>query len=71
MCPSMGLAEDGSEDAICERIFPTLVECEFLGSGQFEAQSDAHIAVFEFIEVWCNRHCRHSAVTEPAQYARR
>ncbi len=59
--PSMGTVGDCFDNAMCESFFATL-ECELLDRQRFATQTDARIAVFDFIEGWYNTHRRHSAL---------
>src|SRR5260370_29374045 len=59
--PSMGSLGDCFDNAMCESFFATL-ECELLDRRRFKTQSEARMAVFEFIEGWYNPHRRHSAL---------
>jgi transposase InsO family protein len=57
---------------MAESFFATL-ECELLDRSRFKTPPEARIAVFEFIEAWCNPHRRHSALDyrSPIHYERR
>lgn len=59
--PSMGSVGDCFDNALCESFFATL-ECELLDRRRFRTQSEARMAVFEFLEGWYNLHRRHSAL---------
>jgi putative transposase len=59
--PSMGSVGDAYDNALCESFFATL-ECELLDRRRFATPTQAHIAVFDFIEGWYNPHRRHSAL---------
>jgi putative transposase len=59
--PSMGSVGDCYDNALCESFFATL-ECELLDRHTFHTQTEARLAVFEFIEGWYNPHRRHSAL---------
>jgi putative transposase len=59
--PSMGSVGDAYDNALCESFFATL-ECELLDRCRFATQTQARIAVFEFLEGWYNLHRRHSAL---------
>lgn len=59
--PSMGSVGDCYDNALCESFFATL-ECELLDRHTFHSQTQARLAVFEFIEGWYNPHRRHSAI---------
>jgi len=69
--PSMGSVGDAYDNAMCESFFATL-ECELLDRRRFPNQSEARMAVFEFIEGWYNPHRRHSALhyQSPINYER-
>ena len=70
--PSMGSVGDAYDNAMCESFFATL-ECELLDRQRFATQTEARIAVFDFIEGWYNTHRRHSALDylSPIDYERR
>ena len=70
--PSMGSVGDCYDNALCESFFATL-ECELLDRRRFGTQSEARMAVFEFLEGWYNPHRRHSALgyLSPAEFERR
>ena len=59
--PSMGSVGDCFDNAMCESFFATL-ECELIDRRHFHTQSEARMAVFQFIEAWYNPHRRHSAL---------
>ena len=59
--PSMGSVGDCFDNALCESFFATL-ECELLARQRFRTQSEARLAVFDFIESWYNLRRRHSAL---------
>ena len=59
--PSMGSVGDCYDNALCESFCATL-ECELLDRHTFQTQTEARLAVFEFIEGWYNPHRRHSAI---------
>ena len=61
--PSMGSVGDCFDNAMCESFFATL-ECELLDRRRFKTQSEARMAVFEFIEGWYNPHRRHNHSAE-------
>jgi putative transposase len=69
--PSMGSVGDCFDNAMCESFFATL-ECELLARRRFKTQTEARMAVFEFIEGWYNPHRRHSALDyrSPVSYER-
>jgi len=70
--PSMGSVGDCFDNAMCESFFATL-ECELLDRRRFATQSEARLAVFEFLEGWYNPHRRHSAIgyLSPVDFERR
>jgi putative transposase len=51
----MGSVGDCFDNAMAESFFATL-ECELLDRHRFKTQAQAEIAVFDFIEGWCNPH---------------
>jgi putative transposase len=59
--PSMGSVGDCYDNALCESFFATL-ECELLDRHTFHTQTQARLAIFEFVEGWYNPHRRHSAL---------
>jgi putative transposase len=59
--PSMGSVGDAYDNALCESFFATL-ECELLDRTRFRTQSEARMAIFQFIEGWYNPHRRHSGI---------
>ncbi len=59
--PSMGSVGDCFDNALCESFFATL-ECELLDRCRFRTQTEARLAVFEFIEGWYNSQRRHSSL---------
>ena len=61
MRPSTGSVGDCFDNALCESFFATL-ECELLDRRRFKTQTEARMAVFEFIEAWYNPHRRHSGL---------
>jgi putative transposase len=69
--PSMGSVGDCFDNAMCESFFATL-ECELLNRRAFKTQTEARMAVFDFIEGWYNPHRRHSALDyhSPINYER-
>jgi len=70
--PSMGSVGDAYDNALCEAFFATL-ECELLDRRSFRSQTEARMAVFEFIEGWYNPLRRHSALdyASPIEFERR
>jgi putative transposase len=69
--PSMGSVGDCFDNAMAESFFATL-ECELLERRSFKTQTEARLAVFDFIEGWYNPHRRHSALgyQSPIDYER-
>lgn len=69
--PSLGTVGDAYDNAMCESFFATL-ECELLERRKFASQAEARMAVFDFIEGFCNPHRRHSALdyVSPLEYER-
>lgn len=67
--PSTGSVGDCFDNALCESFFATL-ECELLDRRRFKTQTEARMAVFEFIEAWYNPHRRHSGLDycSPLEY---
>jgi putative transposase len=67
--PSTGSVGDCFDNALCESFFATL-ECELLDRHRFKTQTEARMAVFEFIEAWYNPHRRHSGLdySSPLEY---
>lgn len=59
MRPSMGSVGDAYDNATCESFFATL-ECELLNRCKFRIKAEARMAIFGFIEGWCNPARRHS-----------
>ena len=59
--PSMGSVGDCYDNAMAESFFATL-ECELLDRVRFRTQSEARIAIFDFIEGFYNPRRRHSAL---------
>ena len=70
--PSMGTIGDAFDNAMCESFFATL-ECELLDRRCFHSQSEARIAVFQWIEGWYNSRRRHSSLDyqSPINYERK
>jgi len=70
--PSMGSVGDCFDNAMCESFFATL-ETELLDRSKFRNQSEARMAVFDFIEGWYNPFRRHSALDylSPINYEKR
>ncbi len=65
----MGSVGDCFDNAMCESFFATL-ESELLD--RFRTQTEARMAIFEFIEGWYNLQRRHSALDyqSPINYER-
>jgi putative transposase len=70
--PSMGSIGDAYDNAMAESFFATL-ERELLNRRRFKTQSEARMAVFEWIEGWYNPHRRHSSLgrISPINFERR
>jgi putative transposase len=70
--PSMGSVGDAYDNAMAESFFATL-ERELLNRRRFKTQTEARLAVFEWIEGWYNPHRRHSSLKylSPVNYERR
>ena len=70
--PSMGSVGDAYDNAMAESFFATL-ERELLNRRRFKTQTQARLAVFEWIEGWYNPHRRHSSLgyLSPVNYERR
>lgn len=70
--PSMGSVGDAYDNAMAESFFATL-ERELLNRRRFKTQSEARMAVFEWIEGWYNPHRRHSSLgrVSPINFERR
>jgi putative transposase len=58
---SMGSGGDAHGNAMRESFFATL-ECELLARRRFASQLEARMAVFGYIESWCNPLRLHSAL---------
>jgi putative transposase len=69
---SMGSVGDCYDNAMAESFFATL-ECELLARRTFSTHGEARSALFEYIEIFYNRHRRHSALgyLSPETYERR
>lgn len=67
--PSMGSVGDAYDNALCESFFATL-ECELLARRRFATQTEARMAVFDFVEGFYNPRRRHSALgyLSPLEY---
>ncbi len=59
--PSTGSVGDAYDNAMCEGFFAT-PECDLLDRRKFQTKAEARIAIFQFIEGWCNPGRRHSAL---------
>jgi putative transposase len=57
----MGSMGEAYENAMAESFFATL-EREVLDRRRFKSHAEARMAVFEWIEGWCNPQCRHAAL---------
>jgi len=71
-CREMGSVGDAYDNAMAESFFATL-ERELLNRRRFKTQTEARMAVFEWIEGWYNPHRRHSSLgyLSPMNYERR
>ena len=67
----MGSVGDAYDNAMCESFFATL-ECELLDRRRFRSQTEARMAIFDFVEGWYNPKRRHSALDylSPLQFER-
>ena len=72
MRPSRGTVGDAYDNAMAESFFASL-ECELLAKRRFRNQTEAKLAVFEWIEGWYNPHRLHSALgyLSPVNFERR
>lgn len=61
MRPATGSVGDCFSNAMVESFFATL-ECECLDRQRFKSQQEARLAMFDFIEGFCNPHRRHSGL---------
>lgn len=70
--PSMGSVGDCFDNAMAESFFATL-ECELLDRRQLHTQSEARMAIFDYLEAWYNPRRRHSALGQisPVEFERR
>jgi putative transposase len=70
--PSMGSVGDAYDNAMAESFFATL-EREVLNRRRFKTQTEARLAIFEWLEGWYNPHRRHSALgyLSPINFERR
>ena len=70
--PSMGSVGDAYDNAMVESFFATL-EREVLNRRRFKTQTEARLAIFEWLEGWYNPHRRHSALgyLSPINFERR
>ena len=69
---SMGSVGDCFDNALAESFFATL-ECELVSRSRWRTQTEARMAVFDYIEGFYNPRRRHSALAylSPAEYERR
>ncbi len=69
--PSVGSIGDAYDNAMAESFFASL-ECELLDRCSFRSQSEAKLAVFEYIEGFYNTRRRHSSLgyRSPLQFER-
>lgn len=69
--PSVGSVGDAYDNAMAESFFATL-ECELLDRRSFRTQSEAKLAVFEYLEGFYNTRRRHSSLgyRSPMQFER-
>jgi putative transposase len=69
--PSMGSVGDAYDNATAESFFATL-EREVFHRRQFRSQTEARMAIFEWIEGWYNPHRRHLGLgyRSPVNYER-
>jgi putative transposase len=65
----MGSVGDCLDNAVSESFFATL-ECELLDRHHWPTRQGLRTAVFDFIEIFCNRQRRHSTLDyhTPASY---
>ena len=70
--PSMGSTGDAYDNAMAESFFATL-EREVLNRRRFQSQTEARMAIFQWLEGWYHPHRRHSALgyLSPIHYERR
>jgi putative transposase len=70
--PSMGSVGDAYDNAMCESFFASL-ECELLQRTKLKTQTEARMAVFQYIEGWYNPRRRHSGLDyqSPISYERK
>ena len=59
--PSMGTVGDAYDNAMAESFFATL-ECELIDRRSWQTKTEAHLALFTYIEGWYNPRRRHSAL---------
>ncbi len=59
-CCCVGI-DHAYDNAMCESFFAN-PECELLDRRKFPTKAEARMAIFEFIEGWCNPDRRHSAL---------
>lgn len=60
------------DSAVVESFFSTL-KTEMTGGRIYHTRSDAHSDIFEYIEIWYNRRCRHSTLgyLSPLEFERK
>jgi putative transposase len=70
--PSRGTVGDCYDNAMAESFFASL-ECELIDRSRWRTQSEARMAVFDYIEAFYNPRRRHSALTylSPQEFERR
>jgi putative transposase len=70
--PSMGSTGDAYDNAMAESFFATL-EREVINRRRFKSQTEARMAIFQWLEGWYNPHRRHSAIgyLSPINYERK
>ena len=70
--PSMGSTGDAYDNAMAESFFATL-EREVIDRRRFRSRTEARMAIFSWLEGWCNPHRRHSALgcLSPINYERK
>ena len=70
--PSVGSTGDAYDNAMAESFFATL-EREVINRRRFKSQTEARMAIFQWLEGWYNPHRRHSAIgyLSPINYERK
>lgn len=68
MIPSMGSTGSCYDNAITESFFHTL-KTEFIYHTKFATRSNAHLELFDYIEVYYNRQRRHSSINNMSPVA--